>query len=304
MIFLTLDTCVWIALLRVDFHKEDNLLEEMCFWIENKSVIHVVPENMIKEWNRHKIGRLEEAVSHFKRIQEDTISPFKNNSELYSTYKPDSIKEKLKARVDRIDNILTNISEKALQTPAIINDAATRNLNCSAPNHSKDSFRDTINILTLINHLTGKQDPICYFSTLNYKDFSLDGSKRYEIHNELEAEFKTVNLQYIFFDEKENFGKKLYKILRDSPAIVNFQDYLKDKEQKEEAKILEQKKSLPEIKIEDPDKDFLDNVKYIDAILLKRNLTSVEKDMLRVIIKAHESYRQYFLRKVGNDGLV
>jgi hypothetical protein len=304
MIYLTLDTCVWLELLKIDFNNRDNLFEEFCFWIENKHIIHVVPENMIKEWNRNKIKKSDEIINHFRKLKENDINLFKNTPELVSTYQPDVIKENVIQRIERIDLIMNSLSEKAIQTNSIITEAVTKNLECFAPNHRKDSFRDSINILTLINHLKTNGYIDCYFSTLNYQDFSVDGGSKYDLHSQLSEEFTCSNLKYVYFDEKENFGKKLINILRKNHSLPSFQEYLKEIQEKEQKKILEEKKDISVTYIDNPDKDYLENIKYIDQILLKKNKTAFENEIIKLLIQRHECYKQYFLKNVGNDGMV
>ena len=68
MLNITLDTCVWLKLLYIDFKNEDNYLEEICFWIENKHINHIVPANIIDEWNRHKLGYQNDIVAYFEKL--------------------------------------------------------------------------------------------------------------------------------------------------------------------------------------------------------------------------------------------
>lgn len=297
MNYLTLDTCVWIELLKVDFYNDDNLFDEICYWIENKHIIHIAPENIIREWNRHKIPRLEQAVKDVQTLQHNNFKPFKHNIELASTYQPDSIKEKITERINKIDNILNVLSEKAPETPEIINEAGSRNLLCLAPNHFQDSYRDSVNILCLINYIKQNSKKPAIFSTLNYKDFSENGNSKYKIHPQLEADFTNSNLVYIFFDEKENFGKKLFGILR--KELPSYLEQIKEKERHVQEDELAKKKSLPASKIENPDKDFIENIKYIDMIILKGTRTPFEDEMIASLIKRHESYKQYFFKNIS-----
>ncbi len=183
-------------------------------------------------------------------------------------------------------------------------DAADRNLKTLAPNHKKDSFRDTVNILSLLAHLKIKGYATSIFTTLNHKDFAADGSKRYELHDNLKSDFAAVNLIYFYFDERENFGTRLFNELRKDSSLPSYQDYLKDKKDKEEVKALLERKEVTIPSIANPDEDFLENIKYIDAILSKAEPTAMEKDMLKFITTRHDSYKQYFLKNVGNHGMV
>jgi hypothetical protein len=303
MLNITIDTCVWLELLKVDFKNEDNYLEELCFWIENKHIKHIVPTNIIDEWNRHKINYQNEITNYFKRNEQENINPFKHNSEMSSTYNSVEIERIVQKRIERIDLIFSSYSEKAPFNDAILKDAAERNLKTLAPNHKKDSFRDTVNILSLLQHIKSNGYTETIFTTLNYKDFAIDGSKRYDLHENLTSDFDSAKLSYIYFDEQKQFGARLFNKLRG--VLPSYQDYLKDKKAKEEAKRLAELKVAPlSSAISNPDDDYLENIKYIDDILKKKKRTSVDEEIIKMIITRHDSYKQYFLTNVGNNGLV
>jgi len=304
MLNITLDTCVWLELLKVGFNDEDNYLEELCFWIENKYIKHIVPTNIIDEWNRNKLSYQKEIVGHFKKIETDNLKFFKNNSELSSTYKEEIIEKNVQSRIERIDLILNTHSEKAPHTDPILKEAADRNLQIEAPNHRQDSFRDTVNILSLIHHLKSKSYINSIFTTLNYKDFSVDSGKRYDLHDNLNSHFTSVNLTYEYFGELKDFGTKLFSFLRKELAANSFQDYLKDKKDKEEAKALAAKKEVATTSIASPDADYLENIKYIDMILAKKTQTGFDQELIKSLIGRHDSYKQYFFKQVGSNGMV
>jgi len=52
MIYLAVDTCVWLELLKVDFAHENNFFDELLFWIENGHIKCVTTQNLIREWDR------------------------------------------------------------------------------------------------------------------------------------------------------------------------------------------------------------------------------------------------------------
>jgi hypothetical protein len=65
MIYLTLDTCVWLAFLKTDYLNNDNPFDEIYFYIENKHIIHILPENILAEWNRNKTKEYNKVVLHY-----------------------------------------------------------------------------------------------------------------------------------------------------------------------------------------------------------------------------------------------
>ncbi|MBN1252688.1 MAG: DUF4935 domain-containing protein [Bacteroidales bacterium] len=304
MIYITLDTCVWLKLLYIDFKNEDNYLEEICYWIENKYLTHIVPTNIIDEWNRHKVGYQNEIVRYFKKKENENINFFKHNSELASTYNADELQKSVEKRIQRIDTIFSTYSEKAPYDEIILKDAGIKNLQTIPPNHKNDSFRDTVNILSLIQYLKTKGYAKTIFTTVNYKDFSNDGGNRYELHNDLKSDFSSANLIYEYFGENEMFGTKLFNNLRKELAANSFQVYLKEKKNREAVAVLAAKKDILSTAITSPDADYLDNIKHLDLILAKKTPTAWELDMVKSLIGRHDSYKQYFFNNIGSNGLV
>lgn len=304
MRYITLDTCVWLGLIKVDLHIENNVFEEICFWIEHKHIIHITPENIIREWERNKVKKTIEIINDIKTLNKNAIGAFRGNADLISAYQPDVVEEIITKRINRVDTILKTHSEFAPENQTIYDQVIKRNFDCLAPNHTEDSFRDTVNIFTLINYIKIKGYDKCCFSTINYADFSEGKSKKHDLHSQLVDDFKNSNLEYIFCDE-EPFGNKLINVgLR--PVLPSFQDFLKDKKDKEETKALAAKKEVPvsTLIISSPDADYLENIKYIDFILAKKTQTSFDQELIKSLIGRHESYKKYFFNNIGNNGMV
>lgn len=167
MKYITLDTCVWLELLKADLHNDDNVFEEMCYWIEHKFLTHITPENLIREWDRRKVKKSQEIIKNIKDLEKTTIGALKGNPDLISAYKPDAVSGKINKRIERVDLILKVHSEIAKENLTVYKDAIKRNLDCLAPNHRADSFRDTINILSLTDYIIKKGYEKCCFSTIN-----------------------------------------------------------------------------------------------------------------------------------------
>ncbi|MDV2446711.1 hypothetical protein CMU93_04255 [Elizabethkingia anophelis] len=302
MLYITLDTCVWLGLIKIDLHNDNSVFDEICFWIENKHVTHIVPKNMIREWDRNKTKKLNEISNDAKKLHASIVSPFRGTPDLVTAYHPDTIPDTVSKRIDRVDTILKVHSEIAKENQDIYNEAIKRNFDCLAPNHAEDSFRDTINILTIIHYIKAKGYNNCLFSTINYADFSEGKTQKHVLHSQLIDVFKSVNLEYIFCDEEPFASKLLGVSLR--PALPSFQDYLKEKKRKEDEKLLAEKKVDMTTAIASPDADYLENIKYLDMIIAKKTPTAFEIRILKDLIDRHESYRQYFFNNIGNNGVV
>lgn len=303
MKYITLDTCVWLGLIKEGLNSENNIFDEVCFWIEGKHLIHIVPENLIREWDRNKTSKRSQIISDSTKLNNDNLL-IRSNPDLASVYNPDRISELIDERLDRVDKILKNHSEQAKENKDIIDEAVKRNIMRLAPNHSKDSFRDSLNILTLINHIITNQYTNCIFTTINYKDFSESKSKRFDLHPELTEIFVNANLEYIYCEEDNKFGDRLIdSVLRKKLSLPSFTEYLKERTRRAQEKKLEEKRIIG-AQTENLDSDYLENIRYIDIILGKKTPTKFEQRIIRELIDSHDSYKQYFLKNVGSNGVV
>lgn len=303
MKYITLDTCVWLGLIKEGLNSENNIFDEVCFWIEGKHLIHIVPENLIREWDRNKASKRSQIISDSTRLNNDNLL-IRSNPDLASVYNPDRISELIDERLDRVDKILKNYSEQAKENKDIIDEAVKRNIMRLAPNHSKDSFRDSLNILTLINHIVMNKYTNCIFTTINYKDFSESKLKRFDLHPELTEIFVNANLEYVYCEEEDKFGDRLIdNVLRKKLLLPSFTEYLKERTRRAQEKKLEEKRIIS-AQTENLDSDYLENIRYIDIILGKKTPTKFEQRIISELIDSHDSYRQYFLKNVGSNGVV
>ncbi len=303
MIYLAVDTCVWLELLIVDFAHENNYFDEFLFWIENGYVKCITTENMIREWNRNKISKRQKITTDFKEKQKEISTILSATDKLDSVYQPNRVEEAIDKRIARIDLLFSTAAIIAKESDEIYADAAKRNVACLAPNHNKDSFRDTLNVLTLKKHVLDNDYPRCIFTSINHSDFCEPGDK-YKLHNQLAQEFKDGNLEYVYFDNaRKTFSGKLFGVeLR--PFLPSFSDYLKQEKQKEEKRILLERKIEQHKKLDLVDDEFITNTQYIDRIVLSTKRTKLEENMLEFLFDQHPRYRTYFLKKLSEHGLV
>ena len=302
MLHITLDTCVWLGLIKIDLHNENNVFEEICYWIEKSHLIHITPENIIREWDRHKLKNANELKRSSKVYYSSIQKPFKGNSSSDTTFITDQLGSLIDERINRVDKILKDHSDQAKENKKIYDEAILKTLKGFAPNHTKESFRDSVIILSLMDYLKTKGYTNNIFSTINYVDFSESKTQKHVLHHELVDDFKGVGLQYVYCDEAP-FANKLFSIhLR--PVLPSFQDHLKDKRNKEVEQRLDEQKISSQEPITSPDSDYLENIKHIDLILAKTEPTSWEQEMIRSLLRRHNSYKQYFFSNIGNNGLV
>lgn len=303
MVYITLDTCVWLELLKVEIHTEDNLFDEILFWIEQRFITCITTPNLLREWDRNKVSKKEGILHDLKEADKHFGNPLKANPLMNSLYQPDNIEDILNKRIERLDRIFRTIAVEAEGEENIFPEAIKRNLACIAPNHTQDSFRDTVNILTLINFIQQKGFNPCYFSTINYRDFSAAKSEKHKLHHQLQEEFSSAKLEYIYFEnEPPNYAGRLLHALR-THNLPPLSEHLKEKIKKEEEKKLSEKKEEERelMKITDP--EFLENLPYIDTILNRKNPSKFDEEILDKLFNKHPGYREYFMKNLGKNGL-
>lgn len=304
MTYFTFDTCVWLELLKANYHIQDNLFEQILFLIEKGHITCVTTENLRREWDRHKRNKKDEIINDLKKANEQLGVLFKDNDELHATYRSDNIADIVEKRIARIDQLLNSLVEEAKETEEIYIRAVSKNLNCLAPNHDKDSFRDTVNLECLITYLKSKGYGSCFFVTLNYKDFSEAKSNKQELHKELVEWFASANLQFIYFDDNpKNYAGKFKHVLTNL-NLPTYTEHLKQLKKLAEDKKFEARKMEAGITLSEADGEFLDNTRYMDVILSKRTLNTTDRLILELLIKKGQAYQQYFLKNVSPNGMV
>ena len=139
MIYITLDTCVWLELLKADWTTKTNLLEEMIFLIEKKHITCITTKNLNREWNRNKGKKKKEILNDFKKMHTDSIAAFKSHPLLSEIYDETKIEEETDRRIERLDQLFETLAEEAPETEEILLEAARKNLGCQPPNHGRET---------------------------------------------------------------------------------------------------------------------------------------------------------------------
>lgn len=290
MIYLALDNCVWLELLKARFSSLNNVFEELMFWLEKGEIKCITTDNLIREWDRHKENQVQTIVRE-ERNRFGSI--FRINEDMATSTDSDKLCLLLEERVQKVDTVLKSQSEIAPETNEIVLRAWEKNYKLLAPNHKKDSFRDTMNILCLLAYCKEKQYA-CLFTT---KDGDYYENDRYKLHPNLAPDFKEAGVEYVYFDSDLTKNKLFNHHLR--THLSDYQLHLSELRKKE---AVEQKQNT--ISVEVQDDEYLDSLHYIDDILAKRRLGKPDMKIIEMLINSHEGYKQYFLRKVGDNGLV
>lgn len=293
MNYISLDTCVWLALIK-EAPQDDGVFEEICYFIEEGHLKHITPENVITEWDRNKKAESDKHITSLHDSYKKAITSL--DRAVLAAYEPKNTEKIINSRVARVDTILKTYSEVAPHNDSILLEASKRSLECFAPCHIKDSYRDAVNILTLVHYLKNKGYSNCIYSTKNSTDFSEDKKlKQHELHPHLIPVFNEANLRYVFCEDMVLAGK-LMNILRKEWSLNGFQNFLKEKKKKENESVLAEKKEAG--MGQSDSKDYLDDISYIDLILSRKERTALDEEILRMLFKKDQRYSDYFLKNV------
>lgn len=301
MTYITPDTCILLSLLKLNIHSIDNQFEELLFWFENRHLGCITTPNLLREWERHKTSSKNQIIVELKKADEHFSKTLTLIDPANSTVQSDLIEKVLNRRIDRLDNLLYTIAEIADEEESIIREAAARSINCIAPCHDKDSFRDSLNILHLLSFIKRNGYTDCYFVTNNHKDFS-DKEDRFTIHSQLKSDFADGSLQYIYFEVEQNYAGKFMQIMR-SRGLPVFSEHLNEVQRKEKEKELEERKKEQVHTMKSTEMDYLENIQHIDTILKKKEPTIVEKKILELLFAENPAYRTYFMENLGKYGM-
>lgn len=303
MIYLAIDTCVWFDLLKTDFLDPNNHFDELLFWIDKEEICCITTENLLREWERNNSKKKAEITKSFKSKEREIGTIMSGKHPLTNANLADKMEEVLNRRIDRLEKLFNTVIKLAPESNDIYLDAAKRNLNCLAPNHIKDSFRDTVNILTIKKYVIDNNLEGCIFTTINHSDYSETSDKKI-IHNQLQNDLDLAKMEYCFFDNSpDNFSGRLFReLLR--PNLPSFKDFLISTKKKEEGKKVKSKKieRLEISNITDP--DFVANTLQIDRIVLLEKRTELDEKILEILFEKNPRYEQYFFKKLIENGLV
>lgn len=291
MIHISLDTDVWLYLLSQRL-EEITLLDELYFWISNNHIKVIIPQNIVDEWSRNKDDKIRQAKKDFSSLYNLKSTVLADDSAVKASIDPNKFEEEAKERIGKLYHIFNKLAIVVETTDEIILEASDRNLKCLAPNHADDSFRDTINILSILNYLRDHPEiEPCFFCTHNYKDFSLNKNEREKLHDHLKKEFQEVGLKYIY-----NYKRLWSTFLKKN--LPDYSEYLKEEMIKKEKEEINEKESSA-IEIEDYPPSFLSNVSLIDQILAFDRPSSAQVKFVISLMDDDEAYSKYVFKNVS-----
>jgi hypothetical protein len=289
MIYLTLDTCVWLNLLSAP----NEAFEETLFQIERRQVLCVTTPNLNREWQRHSLTKKIAAIDELQKSRGEHFVMFKGAVEMQTLSTADEITQVVEERVRRIDYVLNSIAELAPESDEIYLKASKRNLERIAPNHDADSFRDTVNLLTVAAYSAALQYAPFYFVTNNHKDFS--ASNKSNFHPGLGDVFIDSVFEYVYFNNNRQRYAEMFLGLFSKHRLPGYNAFRqKQKQIEEEAELERMKQRQATI-----NEELIENTGILDLLLNGKNLNSTSKALLEILLGNGLPYRLYFLRNVN-----
>lgn len=292
MVHIVIDTCVWIDLLKAPLTDKKNLFDEFMYWFDTGELKSVTCDNLIREWDRTQKKELKNII-HEHKIANKALYHYQA---LSSTTVDEQIENAIDDRIVKIDFILKQNSVIAAHDDSIYIDAGKRSIGKKAPCHDKDSFRDAVNVITIIRHLRNQPVEPIYFTTINYKDFTVPGGDKHALHPDLAVDFAAVKLVYEYFQERDNAGRLMNVVLR--RQLPDFEKFLAEQQGLNE--------NLSETTINETfapigidESEYIRHLSLIDMLTAKSSPSALELRLLEMIVDSHPSYKQYFLRKLS-----
>lgn len=295
MIYLAIDTDVWLHLATVGYDKDHNLFDELCFWLDLREISLIIPNHIISEWKRNK----ESKIAKIKTIIATSVGQLKSTQVvqdrkfLQSVLNSDNYEASARARVSRIDEILEKYVSIIKVTDNIKKEAGDRTLKRLAPSHEKDSYSDAVNILSVLTYVGEQAISPVIFVTNNYHDYS-DATDKNEVHPDLKTLFDEVGLAYA--PEVDAF---FHKTLR--PQLTSFANHLAQKKALEQVVVQDEARRKLEL-LANTDEDFIINSAMLDDILKQPRPSHFQEKMVRELIDSDEHCRKYFFSKVDKPG--
>jgi hypothetical protein len=291
MIYLAIDTDVWLWLIIHGIDAEDNFFDELCNWLEGGHVRCIVPQHILGEWRRHKEPKIAYVKTELMKANQLKKTASIQNTELFnSVYNADNFEALGKLRINKVEEIFNAYADIAEVTDTIKLEAANRTLARQAPSHAKDSLSDTVNILAVFAHVRQQALSPVIFTTKNYKDYS-DPTDRVKIHPDLLPYFQEVRMTYAY-----DTDYLFHKILR--PQLPSYSAHLAQKKQLEaEARSLEDQQQKD--RLSNSDEDFIGNTLMIDQILEQPRPTQFHFKFILDLITTDANCRKYFFQRVS-----
>jgi len=195
MIYIAIDTDVWLHLATYGFEKDHNPFNELCYWMELGEVKCIVSDQIINEWHRNK----ESKVNGIKLTMTTSVGQLRTavqDRKIFSdVFNAENFEAISRKRIGLIEEVFQNHALVASVTDSIKLAAGDRTLARLAPCHKKDSYSDAVNILAVLSYVRQAAITPVRFTSKNFHDYSAVGEPK-RLHPDLELLFNEVDLTY------------------------------------------------------------------------------------------------------------
>lgn len=286
--YVFMDTDSWLNLL-IPKLEERNPIEFIVEWIKRGYFKILLPYTNRLEWNRKKNDKKKEVISALKNLTNyhENVLTTSSNDERIKKLEFEQIIEK---RINIIEGIFNDYSIRIPINRSVLLEAGIRNLKCISPNHGKDSYRDTVNMLYVFDYIRKNNIESTAFVTNNWSDYSQNKNNKGILNDGLTAEFNKLGIGY--FCPFESFFHQIKKKL---PGISEYQ-----------TKQLAHKKGNSQVNLNSLDEmdfaneEFIDDIEYLDKLLTRSKLSKDQIIFTITLINSNDVYYDYFFRKVRN----
>lgn len=287
MIYLTLDTCIWINSLD-EAWKLESQLDILEVLINEGHVKLLTPEIIISEWKKNKDDQVKiraKKLENFFGMAEEILP-----SAFFSDYKKQDVQRQIILnQLDRIENIL-KLSEIIPINDEIEKQVINWGVKKLAPMHKKTSVADAIIIFSIFNFSNKNLGNQFYFISNNTDDFceKING-KSTNLHKDLQQLFNQFGVRYSNRIEHA-FGE--LQIFNNSDFAFNFDEIRKNRIKNK----LKNKLYNPDLEkvVSNQRSSFIVNIDTLKFILKEKIPTKEQVIFVLALIESDDDYEKEF----------
>lgn len=289
MKYLLLDTDVWLNLL-FESGSDDNPLDIILFWVEKKEIQILLPENIVKEWNRNRSNKKKNLQKDWRKFFDHIYANFNPSKSVKSLITPVTLEALVEKQLQRIEEVFKRHTLLLPITDKIKLKAAELAELKKAPFGNKNSIGDAYIVLSLFHYLESNGINECFFITNNHTDFSHSQNKS-SVHPDLEPDFIRLGIKYFV-----NFNRAFYELKKELPDYIAYQRLKNTKEDQKLTEGIFSPKALKDL--DGVRESYLDDIKLLDVALESKNPTKIQIITVLGFLQIDPSYKEYFFKKV------
>lgn len=190
MINLLIDTTSWKRLIsKTEVSKS---LHQVSKWVKGNEVTLLCPAILQDEWQRHREVELKAAKTSVAKAEKEVklLGYMPGESQLQFAL------DLLQSQISVVDELFQ--MSVPIETPdSVLRNSAERQLQHRPPFHNKkDSLKDCILILTVIEYLRGEGHKELFFLSDNYNDFAVQNDNDYQLNPDILSNYPDLSVKY------------------------------------------------------------------------------------------------------------